>query len=113
MFDAGIRSTLLVVCELNAPCNPGRYDGTVRNAGGHVVQFLYGEDGMDGTCIEEQKIDYLRLRPREFRVCLVPKPPLNLGYRHGAILLQAWCRSVSVCMRGAWDPVYAGTISPT
>ena len=29
-----------------------RYDGTVRNAVGDVIQFLYGEDGMDGAAIE-------------------------------------------------------------
>lgn len=32
------------------------YDGTVRNAGGNIIQFLYGEDGMDSTKIELQKI---------------------------------------------------------
>jgi DNA-directed RNA polymerase beta' subunit len=26
------------------------YDGTVRNSLGDVVQFVYGEDGMDGAC---------------------------------------------------------------
>lgn len=31
-----------------------RYDGTVRNSAGDVVQFLYGEDGMDGVRIEGQ-----------------------------------------------------------
>lgn len=31
-----------------------RYDGTVRNSAGDVVQFLYGEDGMDGVRIESQ-----------------------------------------------------------
>lgn len=31
-----------------------RYDGTVRNANGEVLQFLYGEDGMDGRWIEKQ-----------------------------------------------------------
>jgi len=30
-----------------------RYDGTVRNSMGQIVQFLYGEDGMDGRWIEE------------------------------------------------------------
>ena len=33
-----------------------RYDGTVRNALGEVVQFLYGEDGLDPVRIEKQKI---------------------------------------------------------
>lgn len=31
-----------------------RYDGTVRNSAGDVVQFLYGEDGMDAVRIEGQ-----------------------------------------------------------
>ncbi len=33
------------------------YDGSVRNAGGSIIQFVYGEDGMDGCYIEKQKID--------------------------------------------------------
>lgn len=42
-------------CFLNSQlsCGP-RYDGTVRNSAGDVVQFLYGEDGMDAVRIEEQ-----------------------------------------------------------
>lgn len=32
-----------------------QYDGTVRNAEGHIVQFLYGEDGMAGEFIEMQR----------------------------------------------------------
>lgn len=28
-----------------------RYDGTVRNARGQIVQFLYGEDAMDGRWV--------------------------------------------------------------
>jgi len=30
------------------------YDNTVRNASGTIIQFIYGEDGMDGTKIEKQ-----------------------------------------------------------
>lgn len=42
---------LLLVLLTRAMC---RYDGTVRNSAGDVVQFLYGEDGMDGVRIEGQ-----------------------------------------------------------
>ena len=35
------------------------YDYTVRNAGGSIVQFLYGEDGMDASKIESQKVLYI------------------------------------------------------
>lgn len=34
------------------------YDGSVRNASGTIVQFLYGDDGMDATKIESQVIPY-------------------------------------------------------
>ncbi len=33
-----------------------KYDGTVRNSMGHILQFLYGEDGMAGEYIENQTI---------------------------------------------------------
>ncbi|KAJ2766193.1 DNA-directed RNA polymerase II core subunit rpo21, partial [Coemansia nantahalensis] len=33
-----------------------QYDGTVRNSQGQVIQFVYGEDGMDGCFVEKQKI---------------------------------------------------------
>jgi len=38
-----------------------KYDGTVRNSIGHVIQFIYGEDGMAGELIEDQKLDTLLL----------------------------------------------------
>jgi DNA-directed RNA polymerase II subunit RPB1 len=42
-----------------------RYDGTVRNGRGDIVQFLYGEDGMDGGFIESQTIMFLRYTQKE------------------------------------------------
>jgi DNA-directed RNA polymerase beta' subunit len=47
-------------CKIN-------YDYTVRNASGSIIQFLYGEDGMDATKIESQPIlyidmDYVKLK---------------------------------------------------
>ena len=44
-----------------------KYDGTVRNSAGDVIQFLYGEDGMDATYVESQKIDTLRDSREKFR----------------------------------------------
>jgi len=37
-----------------------KYDGTVRNSQGEVLQFLYGEDGMDAVRLENQKIAHVR-----------------------------------------------------
>jgi len=48
-----------------------RYDGTVRTSGGQVVQFLYGEDGMDAVWIERQDFTSLTLAKREFELCYV------------------------------------------
>jgi len=42
------------------------YDGTVRNSLGDVIQFVYGEDGMDGAFIEHQKIDTFGLDNEAF-----------------------------------------------
>ncbi|AGO11854.1 AaceriADR086Cp [[Ashbya] aceris (nom. inval.)] len=33
------------------------YDGTTRNSLGNIIQFVYGEDGMDAAHIEKQSID--------------------------------------------------------
>jgi DNA-directed RNA polymerase II subunit RPB1 len=39
-------------CKIN-------YDYTVRNASGSIVQFLYGDDGIDPIKIESQKLTYI------------------------------------------------------
>ena len=42
-----------------------KYDGTVRDSMGKVVQFLYGEDGMAGEYLEKQELPILRTNNRE------------------------------------------------
>ena len=42
------------------------YDGTVRNAEGHIIQFLYGEDGMSGEYCEFQVIPILDMSDKDF-----------------------------------------------
>jgi DNA-directed RNA polymerase II subunit RPB1 len=44
-----------------------RYDRSVRTARGSVVQFLYGEDGMDAVWVERQHLSHLKLSEDEFR----------------------------------------------
>lgn len=39
------------------------YDLTVRNANGNIVQFLYGEDGMDAVKLETQPLPYITMDP--------------------------------------------------
>ncbi|KAK1755281.1 RNA polymerase II largest subunit [Echria macrotheca] len=43
-----------------------RYDGTVRNSLGDILQFIYGEDGLDGTAIENQKVDFITTSNQKF-----------------------------------------------
>lgn len=38
-----------------------RYDGTVRNSLGTVIQFLYGEDGMDACFVEKQTLECMNM----------------------------------------------------
>ncbi|KAJ3017197.1 UNVERIFIED_CONTAM: DNA-directed RNA polymerase II subunit rpb1 [Siphonaria sp. JEL0065] len=43
-----------------------KYDGTVRNSAGQVVQFCYGEDGMDGGKVEPQPFDLMNVPDKDF-----------------------------------------------
>jgi len=42
------------------------YDGTVRNALGDVLQFVYGEDGLDGAHVEKQNVDIVKQSHAKF-----------------------------------------------
>ena len=44
-----------------------KYDGTVRNAGGEVLQFLYGEDGMDAVALESAKLPHIGIKEGKLR----------------------------------------------
>jgi len=44
-----------------------KYDGTVRNAVGDIIQFRYGEDGMDACAVEFQRFDNLRSSDAKFQ----------------------------------------------
>ncbi|XP_015787229.1 DNA-directed RNA polymerase II subunit RPB1 [Tetranychus urticae] len=42
------------------------YDGTVRNSNGQVIQFRYGEDGLDATAVEFQSLPTLKPNNKAF-----------------------------------------------
>lgn len=61
-----------------------KYDGTVRNSLGDIVQFVYGEDGLDGVHIERQRVDIITCSDdqfeRKFRVDLMdPRPEASIS----------------------------------
>jgi DNA-directed RNA polymerase II subunit RPB1 len=43
-----------------------KYDGTIRNSLGDILQFIYGEDGLDGQFIERQKVDVIKCSDKQF-----------------------------------------------
>ncbi|KAG2176195.1 hypothetical protein INT43_005429 [Umbelopsis isabellina] len=43
-----------------------KYDGTVRNSLGDIIQFCYGEDGMDACYVEKQKLFNLNCTDTQF-----------------------------------------------
>lgn len=43
-----------------------KYDGTVRNSLGDVIQFAYGEDGMDACFVEKQKFPIISASHTDF-----------------------------------------------
>lgn len=50
------------------------YDGTVRNCRGEVIEFLYGEDGMDAHRVEKQSLDSFKMdddRMTEYLIVMV------------------------------------------
>jgi len=44
-----------------------QYDASVRNSLGEIIQFVYGEDGMDGVFIEKQKFDSAKMDDNKLR----------------------------------------------
>eukprot|EP00854_Cymbomonas_tetramitiformis_P009466 gene9466-11218_t len=66
-----------------------RYDSTVRNSNGDVIQFLYGEDGMDAVWIESQTLDNLRMNDAKFDVAYkhdFDNPRFGEGYLDSATI---------------------------
>lgn len=60
-----------------------RYDGTVRNSLGSVIQFAYGEDGLDATFLESQKPPTLGMKKRELAEAYdldLDSPDFGKGY---------------------------------
>ncbi|KAF2770180.1 beta and beta-prime subunits of DNA dependent RNA-polymerase [Teratosphaeria nubilosa] len=43
-----------------------KYDGTVRNSLGDILQFIYGEDGLDAVYIEPQTLDIITMSDKKF-----------------------------------------------
>ncbi|CAE7405431.1 polr2a [Symbiodinium pilosum] len=59
------------------------YDGTARNACNDIIQFIYGEDGMDGLWIEDQTLEIMTYDNRKLENTFQHKysePDYGLGW---------------------------------
>ena len=71
-----------------------KYDGTVRNSMGDIVEFVYGEDGLDGAHIEKQKLDIITSSEAKFEkqfkldVVSTGKPPIPTSQLEVAAEIQ-------------------------
>jgi DNA-directed RNA polymerase II subunit RPB1 len=62
-----------------------KYDGTCRNALGDIIQFSYGEDGMDGARLEKQKLITMRMNDKTFQRTFRVDISKPVVFRPGAI----------------------------
>ncbi|OXG79786.1 DNA-directed RNA polymerase II subunit RPB1 [Cryptococcus neoformans Gb118] len=81
------------------------YDGTVRNSVNEVVQFLYGEDGMDGAAMEKQSLDIIRLSDRAFERRYKIDVLGGSGFSKG--VLQAGIDQSSISLQKLLDEEFA------
>ena len=87
-----------------------KYDGTVRNSLGDVIQFLYGEDGLDGVGIEGQRLENLRMSDSEMKknyemvgATGFSHAPSGLGYLDPAVADSIKDHGVAKLLRGEMD----------
>eukprot|EP00762_Andalucia_godoyi_P007867 ANDGO_01232.mRNA.1 DNA-directed RNA polymerase II subunit 1 len=85
-----------------------KYDGTIRDSTGRVLQFLYGEDGMDGTKVEFVSFECLSWKDNETlrRKCMFP------GVSNGTLLPDFGASSLipDVAEELRRDPSYTATV---
>ncbi|PLW18081.1 hypothetical protein PCANC_01801 [Puccinia coronata f. sp. avenae] len=78
------------------------YDGTVRNSLGDIVQFVYGEDGVDGGTVEYQNLDSVRLSNEKFdKKFRVDVTDPNHDYKPG--VLQVGLNDSSLSLQSILD----------
>lgn len=63
------------------------YDETVRNASGQLIQYHYGEDGMDGARVESQRVPMVSMDDTAFREMYKHK---NLSFEYGKAVRQEY-----------------------
>src|ERR1700723_2853254 len=44
-----------------------KYDHTIRNSLGEIIQFIYGEDAMSGEYIEKQRLEHIKCDNERFK----------------------------------------------
>jgi DNA-directed RNA polymerase II subunit RPB1 len=73
-----------------------RYDGTVRDSQGNIIQFLYGEDGNDGSKIEFQFLEILTMGDSKFRQVFMYKFLEDILERQGPRVIDSQLEELDV-----------------
>jgi len=76
-----------------------QYDGTVRNSIGEVIQFVYGEDGLNATMVEETSLDLLMLSnddfEKKFKIDMDISKPTHLFLDRNSVVDSSIAKSVA------------------
>jgi DNA-directed RNA polymerase II subunit RPB1 len=76
--DSGYTSKKLIKAVEDLKVN---YDFTVRNASNHIIQFAYGEDGINSTKIESQPLNLGAMTDAEIRQQFAVHVPMTTALR--------------------------------
>ncbi len=95
-----------------------QFDGSVRDARGNIIQFHYGEDGVNSTKIESTSLDITKLSESEIRSKYgmegVPIGDLlTEGYIDASAALEEYAEEVIHDRNMLVDKVYRGKLSGT
>lgn len=87
------------------------YDGTVRNAVGHLVQLRYGEDGLDGTWVESQALGTLKpnnaLFEKEYHLDVGNQREIKELYSDETLKEMNFSQELAAKIEQEWDELKA------
>ena len=83
------------------------HDMTVRNAAGHIVQFVYGEDGADAAKIEYHSLPYMEMDDAEMQRTFLLATSAELRPHVQPEVLEAVSGKEEAAFRSAMEAHYA------
>lgn len=88
-----------------------QYDGTVRNGGGDVIQFIYGEDGLFPSLEFDQRLEIARMDDSRFRIVYRLSPEKMTMQNH--VIPSPFSVNDDFPSLADYSPTVSPTYSPT